>query len=231
MSQTDAAAILGVEVGASRAVVQRAFRNIARSVHPDSGNADEAVKLQQAKAARDTLLLSRGERNRLIAHDPRPWPPRSGTWPPNGFSRTPPSDTQNEASSNSFVSRPSDAESSAANGSVNDSRDFSDRLRDASDRGSNWIVALTLVAVLVVFLVVGAILIVGALFGSSPDPGPKANTTGCVFIADSGLSEVDCGEPGAQRIVTRTAGIVSCATGQNTLIVDETTWCLEFVPS
>lgn len=230
MSQKQAAVILGVEVGASRSTVQRAFRAIAREVHPDAGNGDEAARLQQAMDARDTLLSARDLQNRRIVNGPRPWPPTGGSWPPQSHAATAAGDDDDNEPVR-FVAPPPSTPSEADQRDETDSRDFADRLRDASERGSNWIVAVTLVAILVLFLIVGAILTVGALFGSSPAPKTETKASGCVAITDLGLSEVDCADRDAQRIVSRSNSITSCEPGQNTVIVDQTTWCLEFAAS
>lgn len=56
MTLDEAARILGVEVGASRERVQRAFRVAARSSHPDAGGAD--TRFIELTAARDALLAA-----------------------------------------------------------------------------------------------------------------------------------------------------------------------------
>ena len=54
MTPDDAARILGVEPGAGREAVQRAYRLLARSSHPDAGGAAETFSL--LTEARDALL-------------------------------------------------------------------------------------------------------------------------------------------------------------------------------
>jgi hypothetical protein len=54
MTPAEAARILGVEFGADREAVQRAYRRLARSSHPDAGGASE--RFIQLTAARDALL-------------------------------------------------------------------------------------------------------------------------------------------------------------------------------
>lgn len=81
MSPDHAARLLGVEIGASPAAVQRAFRLAARSSHPDSGGADE--RFIQLTAARDALLASPAP---TLLPGPRPAPvttraPAPWSWP------------------------------------------------------------------------------------------------------------------------------------------------------
>ena len=78
MTPDDAARILGVEVGASREAVQRAYRLRARSSHPDAGGAAESFRL--FTEARDALLDASSGPPASVPPAARPSPPRVTRW-------------------------------------------------------------------------------------------------------------------------------------------------------
>jgi len=82
MTPDDAARILGVEPGASREAVQRAYRLRARSSHPDAGGAAETFSL--LTEARDALLAVipvAPASQPPSAAPPRPAPAARWSWP------------------------------------------------------------------------------------------------------------------------------------------------------
>ncbi len=215
MTRAEAAAILGIQPSAGQPEIQRAFRRAARDTHPDSGPPGNAERLKEVQEARDVMLrgITGGPAGPKPTR-PKPWPPNRPTWPP---PKTAPSDRFPSAST-----RKGD--------------DGGSRNHEGADTGSsvsNWVVTITIVTVLVVFAVVGAILIVAAMFGGEPQSSdaPAPVTADCVRIEGDSPEAVPCDEAGAQRIVARHQGVADCSAGQGLLFTGVATWCLEPVGS
>lgn len=204
MDRSDAARLLGVTEDASEREIRRAFRERVRALHPDTSDVEDA----------DIDLLT-DARDRLLAPAPKPF---ESPFPARTQSATP--------------AAPATPAARATTGPTAPNESPAPKIRYANDPT----LADLAPGCLPIFLVTMAILLFGffalvfVLLGSpetEPPLSPELVEAECVRVDGPQLDVVDCGVAGAQRIVARSEAAITCPSGQNSLLVGSTTWCLE----
>lgn len=198
-----AAATLGVELGASIAEVQAAFRRTARTEHPDAADPDAADRdAEPGDAGPADMQLLIEARNVLLAEHARPATATAATTP---AATTPVNPVAQQA-------RPGGPARSSGRGM---------RVLWGS-------VLFGLGCVLVAILVVAVFAVVGSTDSPAlPDSGVALD---CVVATPAGMRAASCDEPQAQAVVAEYSGARHCDSNTSTLVVGATTWCLMPAP-